>query len=506
MRFTRAAALTLLAGSLAVGATAALYELAEARQRPVVVVRLLAGFFDRRGRFVATAGRESTNVDRNAVLQFVFSGAVDMGPRLKATLPLTLAEQSEQAAGGDYEPGIIDRKDSPFRQSRYVATGSVDTDSVSIAAPSPGGGRTNAKGVYFRVAVSKRRGRRLFKNRMTFNPRFVLASFNTPQEIDYTPEGYEANTRYDVVLDGGPDAVNPFGTVTNLSGVPLAIPLITFFETTDQYLQDFSRPEIRTTSPTDRAANVASDDDIDITFSEPMLLDSFVLPRFQGDDEWTIRVAYSEAPQNGSLAGRDILGFVRVKPQTAGNVVQFRPIQGFGRGPYEIEVTITAGVTDLSGNNIVRQQRFVFETEFNGDADDFGQIEEGFEDRDNEDSTFVPSGDNDTADWNTVKDGYLTTTVAGKTFDADTTNNTGAINLWFVNPLKFHTLFPPNEMSNRARTLTGFDWYPTTLVGQTYPSTIVQLGHANDIVGASGFPSAAPRRSARTSTTTAPTH
>ena len=48
MRCKRAVALTVLAGSLAVATSAALYELAEARQRPVVVLRMLTGFFDRK--------------------------------------------------------------------------------------------------------------------------------------------------------------------------------------------------------------------------------------------------------------------------------------------------------------------------------------------------------------------------------------------------------------------------------------------------------------------------
>ena len=85
MRLQRAAALSLLAGSMAVVTSAALYELAEARQRPVVVLRFLAGYFDRKDRFIPTAGRDSTNVDRNAVLGIAVAVAMEM---LKMPNPL----------------------------------------------------------------------------------------------------------------------------------------------------------------------------------------------------------------------------------------------------------------------------------------------------------------------------------------------------------------------------------------------------------------------------------
>lgn len=498
MRVQRAAVLSLLAGSMAVGFTAALHELAEARQRPIALVRFLAGYYDRRARFVPTAGRNAVNVDRNAVFMFTFSGAVDMGPKMKATLPLTLAEQTALEGEEGFEPGVIQRRVAPDAEARYVCSGTVDTESVQIAAPTAGGGETTARGVFFRVPVPRRRGR-LFVNRFTFNPRFAAATFGNPREIDYNPEGLEANTTYNVTVDGGADPADPFNLVRNRGGVPLAARFDAFFETGSGYVQDFTRPEIRETTPTDLASGVASDADIDMSFSEPMDLASFRLPRFQADDEWTVRVAYTDSPSNGFLAGKNILGVMRVKPQTAGNVMQFRPLQGFGPGPYEIAVTITAGVTDLSGNNIIRQQRLVFTTVSDPGAAGAGQLEEPFSD-----DTFKgvpqPQGDNDSAYWPMATgDGILRTAspaslpVPEKSFDAVSPNGTNNnANLWLGVPIHLHLLFPPNDLGGRPRTLTGFKWYRTTSVGQTYPNTIVQMAHANSVVATSGFSTAAP--------------
>ena len=180
MLLRRGVVLGLLAVALVASTTAVLYELAEARQRPIAVVRFLLGYFDRRDKFVATHGRGATNVDRNSIVMFVFSGAVAMGRNQKASLPQTLAERSENADVGDiFEPGVIPTKPSPFVHARIVAAGSINTDTVVIAAPTAGGGETLARGVFFKVPRPRNR-RRVFRNRVSFNPRFVAATFNNP--------------------------------------------------------------------------------------------------------------------------------------------------------------------------------------------------------------------------------------------------------------------------------------------------------------------------------------
>ena len=140
-------------------------------------------------------------------------------------------------------------------------------------------------------------------------------------------------------------------------------------------------------------------------------------PRFPDDEAATVVIQYTSSALNGGLAGRDILVDVRVKPQTAGNVVQLRPLQGFGQGPFEVAVTITNGVTDLSGNNIIRQLDFIFTTEEDPTADSFAQVNETFDTNTFEDTNFTSnpgnlSGDNTFATWNSkAQPGALVTSV-----------------------------------------------------------------------------------------------
>jgi len=81
---------------------------------------------------------------------FVFSGPIDLGPDIRATLPLTLNEQAELAAAqaadpnfdplqDGYEPGVIPRRYSTDRSAFFVATGSISSTSVLISVPQTGG-------------------------------------------------------------------------------------------------------------------------------------------------------------------------------------------------------------------------------------------------------------------------------------------------------------------------------------------------------------------------------
>ena len=494
-----------VACALTVGAVAVAHRLANASQNPAVVQRFLLGYTDRKGRFIATAGRGATNVPRNSLAMFVFSGNIDAGPNTPVTLPLTLAEQADLQAKiqadpdydpthDGYEPGVIPRKRSDAPDARYVATGSVTPFSVIVAA-----GNELARGQFFKF-VKPGTGRAI-GNRLLFNPRYAAATFSKPGEVDYNPEALEAFTQYSVFLDGGPSPANPSEVVLNTDGSPLGAQFFTTFTTTDRYVQDFTRPEFRTASPGDASTSVAYDADIDLEFSEPMDISSFVLPRFQGDDQWTVIVRYTQEPKvNGAaLAGKNILGTIRIKPQTAGKVVQFRPLQGFGKGPYNIEVVVTNGVTDLSGNNIIRQFQFGFKTESNPDAEDFSQIDEPFGNTSKYDTTtFTPSGDYFDASWNGVvagripgsptgAKGFLTTTCIEKSFDINGPTPNNSVNIWYHQPVQIQFLFPTSLMGGRARTITGFSWMTGTGFTRTYPGTFVQMGHANDIVEASGF-------------------
>lgn len=502
----RLCAVALSAVALSAGAVALTHRIARAGQNPIVVERFLLGYTDRKGHFIPTAGRGATNVDRNAIAMFVFSGPVDMGPRLRASLPLTLAEQKiledkikadpdYNPARDGYEPGVIPRRRADDRSGYYVATGSVNQFSVAVTTAGAGG-TTQAPGQFFQYL--KPGTTRVMTNRLLFNPRYTVATYSKPGEVDYNPTAFDSNTEYTVTLDGGKTPTNAFNTVRNVDGETLGAKFVTTFTTTSRYVQDFNRPEVKSLSPGDETVGVAYDADIDIEFDEPMDVASFVTPRFQGDDQWTINVAYSANTQlNGTLAGRNVLGVVRVKPQTGGNVIQFRPLQGFGKGPYEVEVVVTNGVTDLSGNNILRQFQFSFRTERNTNAEDFGTVDETFDTTAKRDATFVPSGDYAPALWNAVGNrGQLTATVGEVTFNVEGPNASGAsgtgVNIWFSSPIRFQLLYPASAMGGRPRTLRGFSWATGVYVGRSYPSSSIQLGHANAAVDAGGFPTTGP--------------
>lgn len=500
MSWKRNAALGLTAGTLAVGGFAAAQGLAQARQAPTAVVRFQVGYFDAKGRFVPTAGRGATNVDRNAILLFLFSGPIDMGPNRRAQVPLTLDEQArlaqQQSGGGStaYEPGVIPRKKSTDPAAYLVATGSVNQTSVDIAAPQVGGTATQAPGQFFKMM--KPHTNQVIPNRLLFNPRYTISTFNQPDQVDYNPQGLEASSLYSVSIDGGSKPVDPFTIVRNLDGDGLSEPFSTTFTTTTRYIQDYNPPRFLATSPTDGSAAVQSDADIELTFSEPMDIGSFVTPRFQGDDAWTVNARYTTAPINGAaFQGKNLLLQVRVKPQTGGNVIQLRPLQGFGKGPSEFEVIVRNGVTDLSGNQIVRQIQITFKTLFNTNADVAGTVVENFDQTNFRDATITPTGDNILADWNpAAKPGFLTTTVATRTFNAqgpapNLTPGFG-VNLWGVSAIHWQNLYPVADMGGRARTITGFDWLLSsgTYFGYSYPNTICQMGHATDLIQVGGFP------------------
>jgi hypothetical protein len=513
MSLRRNLALSLAACGMAVGGLAAAHGLAQARQGGVVVIRFLLGYFDGAGHFVPTAGRGATNVDRNAIAMFTFSGPIDMGPNSRASLPLTLDEQAQlaaaQAADPDfnpelngYEPGVIPRKKSTDRAAFYVASGSVSARSVSISAPQIGGTDAQAPGQFFKVVTGSRAD--VVQGRLLFNPRYVVSTFNQPAQIDYNPLGLDAATTYNVFIDGGSNPSSSFDLLRNVDGAPMSAPFSTSFTTTTRYVQDFTRPQVRSTSPTDLTSNVQSDADIELTFSEPMDIASFVPPRFQGDDQWTVIARYSQNPVlNGSLQGTNLLLQVRVKPQTGGNVIQLRPLQGFGVGPYEIEVIVRNGVTDLSGNNIIRQIQFTFKTAPNPTADIGGQVLESFNNNTFQNTAFGtpgnpgPTNDDALAIWYNPNPLVGTPTLLSGVANAATfiaassavlPNPPPAVNLWGSVPVHFQNLMRANDMGGRPRTITGFAWRWGVYSSRTYPSTSVQMGHANDLVIAGGLP------------------
>src|SRR5262245_47858366 len=71
---------------------------------------------------------------------------------------------------------------------------------------------------------------------------------------------------------------------------------------------------------------------------------------------------------------------------------------------------------------------------------------------------------------------------------ASTATAVNSVNLWGVAPIQFQNLYTVTDMGSRARTITSFSWRIGTWLGLSYPNCQVQMGHANDIVAAAGFP------------------
>ena len=255
MSLRRNLTLGLVAAGLALGGFAAAHGIAEARPNRLVVMRFLVGYFDSDGRFVPTTSGGATDVDRDAILMFVFSGPIDMGPDMRATLALTLAEQAELAAAqaadpefdpveDGYEPGTIPRRQATDRSAYFVATGSISSTSILIGAPQTGGFHIKAPGQFFKVLRADGSAR-VIRNRVIFNPLYVPSTFDQPQEIDHNPQGLDADTLYEVHVNGGNRPNHLFGLVRNLDGDRMAEPFSTTFTTTNRYLQDFTGPKIR---------------------------------------------------------------------------------------------------------------------------------------------------------------------------------------------------------------------------------------------------------------------
>ena len=186
-------------------------------------------------------------------------------------------------------------------------------------------------------------------------------------------------------------------------------------------------------------------------------------PRFQGDTAWTVNTFYTNNPINGTFQGRNLLLQVRVKPQTGGNVVQIRPIQGFGKGPSEIQVIVSNGVTDLSGNNIIRQIQFTFKTVYNAAADQAGFVEEKFDNTTKRDPNFgpatsnPPSGDNVLATWNAATSlSFLKGVVSDTPFVVNSpAQNIGTgVNFFASFGNQWQNLYTTKDMGARSRTIT----------------------------------------------------
>lgn len=410
-------------GTLALGALIALGTSAPAEAKGnLIVKRFLTGRLDRgqSERFTATGSRGTDNAFRDNVIMLVFTAPVSFE--------------------------------------------SVNNRTVKIGIPAGGNLFIDAEGRFLRYTIKQYNNtsgsweiKRAYKNRILFDP------------TDGNPFGFEANSKYTVTVPGLDEGSTK--VVRSTKGNYCERTFTTSFTTTSDYLQDYKQPSIdkiygsdATTIDLDGRSNVDSRADIVAEFSEPMLPSAF-------DPATTFQV------YNFGQA-RTVTGTIR--PSVDGKLFTFRPAFGYGRGPYNIRVTLSGTLTDLSGNKLAKGRVVNFVTEFDPFAPNYEEIVETFDTNSFEDTNYQNA--NDPATWNGGKTaGTLIGTFNSKSLDILVTvaNNGDSIPFWY-RQAHSQNLYSAAQMGSTPRTLSGFSWrhyimgYATYT---TYPNMTVQMGH-----------------------------
>ncbi len=410
-------------GTLALGGLIALGTSAPAEAGGTLIVkRFLTGRLDRGQSevFTATGSRGTDNAFRDNVIMLVFTAPVNFE--------------------------------------------SVSNRTVKIGIPAGGGLFIDAEGKFYRYSVKQFNNtsgswevKREYKNRVLFDP-----TYNNPF-------GFEASTLYSVTvpgLDSGTTKV-----VRTPNGGYCERTFSTSFRTTTSYLQDFRQPTIEkiygsdaTTIDLDGRSNVDSRADIVAEFSEPMLPSAF-------DPATTFQV-YNFG-QNRVVSGT-------IRPSVDGKLFTFRPAFGYGRGPYNVRVTLSGSLTDLSGNKLAKGRVVNFVTEFDPFAPNYEELVESFDANTFEDTTYTNTYDK--AAWNGKKEpGILGGTFGSKSLDIIVTNSASGdgIPLWTA---QAHTqnLYSAAQMGSTPRTVSGFAWRYYSLgypLAGSYPNMTIQMGH-----------------------------
>ncbi|MEN8162632.1 MAG: Ig-like domain-containing protein [Acidobacteriota bacterium] len=298
-------------------------------------------------------------------------------------------------------------------------------------------------------------------NWILFNPTYQTAyDPSDPNRPPDNPFGFDGNAVFVVEVPAVGDRAN---VVTNTSGDPIVKRYLADFATTDDYIQTYTQPEIVETDPLDGSIEVSATADVSLKFSEPMKPSSFRL----GD---TMIVRNLDT-------GRDVLGTLRFSSDA--KTVSFRPIFGYGPGPYDIFVRVKSEVTNLSGNHIPKEVRIQFRTERDDNVATLIDIRETFDTSDNEDTTF------DTiealAAWNKgATSGNLAGLYAtGTSTFKNTTTYLYPPWAWGQNyPGQFQTFWKASEIGNSPRMMTGFSWYyQASNAASTVTAVTINLGH-----------------------------
>jgi len=399
-------------------------------------------------RFIATGARGTSNAFRDNVIMLVFSEPIQFTPPVLPEFPEGLPK--------------------------------VDRRTAQIGIPSTGGLIVDAPGDFYPYSVQELDPisgspviKRTYLSRAIFDPtrRRAIPALRSPYGLD-------ANSLYSVVVPGLDSGTT--NTVRSASGKYITQTFVTTFRTTAKYLQDYTQPSVVSVEASDAPGvnlegrgyppGVDSRADVIVTFNEPMLPSTF--------DPNTTFTVYN----NGQ--GRAVTGTIRASPD--GKTFTYRPVFGYGKGPYSITVTVSAALTDRSGNALDKGVVVRFTSEFDPTAPNYSERIETFNDPFNlqEDTAYAPTYDR--AVWNNKPLGLggilgsLVGVFGAKSLDI-TFNVSGGFALPFwVSQAHTQNLYSPSHMGNTARTVTGFAWRYYTggnAVGGTYPNLSVQMGH-----------------------------
>jgi hypothetical protein len=409
-------------------------------KKPLVVKRFLLGRLEpNTGKFIATGARGTTNAMRDNVIMFVFTANVDLK--------------------------------------------SVNARTVRIGIPATSGLFIDAPGSFYYYEVKRFDSvandfvtQKLYKNRILFDP-----TSRYEPVLQQDPYGFAENATYSVIVPGL-DA----DTVKVVRGTNGSYNLRTFatsFGTADRYLQDYRQPAIVKVEgsdlpgyPLELRSNVDSRADVVVTFSEPMLPAAFT------EDSFNVYNLTTDKLVRGSFrASSDGLSF------------SFRPAIGYGRGPSDIEVTITTDLLDRSQNPLNRGVTFRFQSELDLSAPSYNEVIERFDNQAYYDGTFSLSNvENGRAVWGYpappapgVPTGLLYGAFGAGTKEVNFgfSGSFGSPPLWLYGS-HAQMLYTNAQLSTTARTLTGYslllDSGQSVAVG-TYQGTSVVMGHNNTL-------------------------
>jgi hypothetical protein len=382
-----------------------------------------------------------------------------------------------------------------FKFTVLLAGKSVDDRSLRVDATTSAGTKPSI-------------GARIVKgNVVTFDPQRTERNYKDSKKPDTTitekdhPEGFDAYQDYEVQLAATPD----LHTVRSSAGAQLLYFYSSTFRTNATYddpvvgqpyfygdhgtgLLGFDPPRSGATGLVDEDALVV------LEFSEPINIDTL-------DPSSTVIVTRI-------TVGEQVPGYVKQDPnERSGRRFLFVPSVGFGsdianQQGWDIQITLTSGITDLAGNSLRRPVTFpVFRTRYAAGKPSCSLITESFNDQKLMDPSTVTLG----GEWNTIEKGVLRggapTTYPNKDVQY-TAANTGTtiVRTLVAEPLVAATVPASGGGGCSARTngsraqmsytpadvgaaaaIVGVGWGPSSnaTFAATHPEIILNMGHTS---------------------------